>query len=65
MYHFAVNGFLDDLIDNELYFGFRNYFNTTHKDCVWRNAVTHHKLCKKEVKIWLYSNGIEKQVCNY
>lgn len=45
-----------------MYLGFRNYFNTTHKDCVWRNAIKDHKLCTDEVKIWLYSNGSEELV---
>lgn len=53
---------MDDIIENELYLGFRNYFNTTHKDCVWRNAIKDHKLCTDEVKIWLYSNGSEELV---
>lgn len=53
---------MDDIIENELYLGFRNVFNTTHKDCVWRNAIKDHKLCTDEVKIWLYSNGSEELV---
>lgn len=54
---------LDNYIDNELYFGFQDFFNTTHKDCVWRNAIKDHQLCVNEVKIWLYTNGTEELVC--
>lgn len=53
---------IDDFIDNELYLGFKDYFNTTRKDCVWRNAFKDHTSCAEEVKIWLYSNGGEELV---
>lgn len=52
----AVN-ILDNFVDNELYLGFREFFNTTHKDCVWHNTFKDRKLCTKDAKIWLYSNG--------
>lgn len=55
---------LDEYVDNELYLGFRDFFNTTRKDCVWRNAFRDRKLCAKDVKIWLYSNGSEELVRN-
>lgn len=58
----TVTPMLDNLVDNELYLGFREIFNTTHKDCVWRNAFKDRKLCNDEVKIWLYSNGSEELV---
>lgn len=57
----AVN-LLDNFVENELYLGFRDLFNTTRKDCVWRNAFKDHKLCTEDVKIWLYANGTEELV---
>lgn len=59
---FTVMDVLDEYVDNELYLGFRDLFNTTRKDCVWRNAYKDRKLCAKDVKIWLYSNGSEELV---
>lgn len=59
MYAEAV---LDDIIDNELYLGFKELFNTTRKDCVWRSPFKDHSFCSDEVKLWLYSNGGEEVV---
>ncbi|XP_055308493.1 phospholipase A1 member A-like isoform X2 [Sitodiplosis mosellana] len=53
---------LDNYIDEQLYLGLREYINTTHKDCVWRNAFKDRKLCTKDVRIWLYSNGTNKEL---
>lgn len=59
---FVPVNLLDNFVDNELYLGFRELFNTTHKDCVWRKIARDQKLCTKDVKIWLYSNGSEEKV---
>lgn len=53
---------LEQFVDNELYLGIPQYFNTTHDDCVWRYPFKDRILCTKEVKIWLNSNGIEEAV---
>lgn len=58
---FAVD-ILNGIVDNELYLKIPYAFNTTHRDCVWRDAFKDRKLCTDEVKIWLNSNGYEEMV---
>lgn len=60
---FAVD-ILNGIVDNELYLKIPYAFNTTHRDCVWRDAFKDRKLCTEEVKIWLNSNGYEEMVTN-
>lgn len=62
LFYSAVNQLLDNFVENELYLGFRDFFNTTRKDCVWRDAIKDQKLCTEEVSIWLYSNGSQELV---
>lgn len=58
----SVKGFLDDFVDDQLYFGFKEFFNTTRKDCVWRDVSKHRHLCAKEVTMELFSNGQREMV---
>lgn len=58
----SVTRFLDSFVDNQLYFGFREYFNTTRADCVWRDVPIHRRLCPKEVMMELFSNGQREMV---
>lgn len=56
---------LDQLVDNQLYLGIPQSFNTTYADCVWREPFKDRTFCSKEVQIWLTSNGIEELVRNH
>lgn len=56
---------LDDLVDNQLYLGFPEIFNTTRADCVWRDPLKDRMRCSEEVNIWLYSGGYEELVGFY
>lgn len=58
----AVVQFLDNLVEDTLYFGQRSYFNTTIKDCIWRDLSKDRQLCSNEVTITLFSNGREERV---
>lgn len=56
---------LDDFVDDQLFFGFKGFFNTTRKDCVWRDVGTHRRLCPKEVTMELFSNGKQETVSSF
>lgn len=56
---------LDDFVDDQLYFGFKEFFNTTRKDCVWRDVAKDRHLCPNEVKMVLFSNGQRETVSGY
>lgn len=58
----SVTRFLDSFVDNQLYFGFKEFFNTTRADCVWRDVPIHRRLCPKEVTMELFSNGQREMV---
>lgn len=49
-------------MENQLYLGYPELFNTTRKDCVWRDVTKHEHLCPKEVQMELLSNGQQEKV---
>lgn len=60
-----VQRLLDDFIESQLYFGHKEWFNSTRKNCVWRDVAKHRRLCPKEVAMELFSNGQQETVSSF